>query len=75
MSLFEKEITNIDGLRLKISILTEDGRSPKEISEDLPERPEHIFRVQVYDEPTSSWIQAREERLEFLVFDRVDDGS
>lgn len=75
MILFEKEIINTDGLKLKITIFTEDGRSPQQIKDGLPERLEHIFRVEVYDEPTLSWIQAREERLEFLVFDRVEDGS
>jgi len=71
-TLYEQELTNIDGLQLRITFFKRDARSPMEIQANDPIRYEHVYRCEVYDTPTETWIIAREEILEYLQFDRQE---
>lgn len=71
-TLYQQEITNVDGQRIKVSFFKRDARSPMEIQNNDSERFEHVYSVEVYDEPTETWIIGKEEILEYLTFDRQE---
>lgn len=45
MVLFEQELNNVEGQRIKVSFFKRDARSPKEINNNDPERFEHVYNV------------------------------
>jgi hypothetical protein len=78
-TLYQHELVNIDGLRIRVTFFRRDARSPREIADNSPIRYEHVLMKEVYDEPTETWMPVpamtnpnREEILEYLQFD--DDG-
>jgi hypothetical protein len=70
--LFQHNLTNAEGLQIRATFFKRDARSPRDVSNNEPIRYEHCYNVEVYDEPTETWIIAREEILEQLSFDRQE---
>jgi hypothetical protein len=70
--LYQHTLTNVDGLQIRVSFFKRDARSPMEVQNNAEIRYEHVYHTEVYDEPTETWIIAREEILEYLQFDRQE---
>ena len=63
--LFEHEITNVEGQKIKVLFFKRDARSPKEIENNDPIRYEHVRSLEFFDNDV--WNKVSEEIIEYLI--------
>lgn len=63
--LFQQEVINVEGQRIRVSFFKRDARSPQEISDNVDVRYEHIRKLEIF--ANESWHNVSEEIIEYLV--------
>lgn len=64
-TLYEQEITNVEGQVIKISVFKRDARSPLEIQNNEPVRYENVLKREIYH--NNQWDIFQEEIMEYII--------
>ena len=64
-TLFEQEVTNVEGQQIRLSVFKRDARSQMEIKDNEPIRYENVLRREIYH--NNQWNIFQEEIMEYMI--------